>query len=276
MFYTYAHYKPNGGLFYIGKGQRRRSRDMYERNSHWKNIVNKYGKPSVELLAKWETEQEAFEHEKFLISCFRDMGIVLANKTDGGDGTSGFKFNDEQKKRLADAHLGQVAWNKGLKGVTTAWNKGQEATENQKIAVSKMLTCSCGKTGKIGSMTRWHMDNCGVTFPYSARVTVDGVRFQIGRFKTKEEAKACQDQYIKEHNVVRKPPSKRTTPAWNKGKRMSDESKAKLSDALKGRKVWNKGLKSSDETRMKQRLAKLGKPSNRRNKVKEELLCPAQ
>mgnify|MGYP003350764076 CR=1 FL=1 len=64
MFYTYAHYKPEGGLFYIGKGKRRRAFQMDNRNSHWNNIVNKYGKPHVELLASWDTEEEALDHER--------------------------------------------------------------------------------------------------------------------------------------------------------------------------------------------------------------------
>jgi len=62
---------------------------MDGRNSHWQNIVNKYGRPHVELLARWDTETEALDHEKLLISCFRDMGYKLANKAEGGTGASG-------------------------------------------------------------------------------------------------------------------------------------------------------------------------------------------
>jgi hypothetical protein len=34
------------------------------------------------------------------------------------------KFSDEHKENLRIAHLGQKAWNKGLRGVQKAWNKG--------------------------------------------------------------------------------------------------------------------------------------------------------
>jgi len=271
MFYTYAHYKPDNTLFYIGKGKRRRALSKESRNPYYKNIVEKYGSPKIEILAKWENEQDALEHEMFLISTFKQMGFNLANLSDGGTGTSGFKFNDEQKKRLSDAHLGQVAWNKGLKGVSTAWNKGSKATENQKKAFSEKITCSCGKIGAIGVMTRWHMDNCGVTLPHSARVTVDGVRFQIGRFKTKEEAKAFQDQYYKENNIKQVSWNKGTKgvmKAWNKNVPMKEESKLKISNALKGRVAPNKGIPMSDEQKLKCRLAKLGKPSNAKGRKK--------
>lgn len=202
MFYTYAHYKPEGGLFYIGKGKRRRAYAMDGRNSHWQNIVNKYGRPHVELLAKWDTEQEAFDHEKLLISCFKDMKIVLANKSDGGEGTSGHKFSEQQLKNLSNAHLGQVAWNKGLKGIQVAWNKGQKIHPNAYKAIVQKVECpKCGKIGQIGGMKRFHMDNCGIVHSYPARVTVNGNRIQIGRFKTKEEAKMAQINYYKEHSL---------------------------------------------------------------------------
>lgn len=202
MFFTYAHYKPEGGLFYIGKGKRKRAYSMDRRNSHWQNIVNKYGRPHVELLACWDTETEALDHEKLLISCFRDMGYKLANKAEGGTGASGYKFTDDQKKNLSLAHIGQVAWNKGLKGVQTAWNKGQKLHPNAYKALTKKVQCpQCGKIGQIGGMKRFHMDNCGVVNSYPARVTVNGNRIQIGRFKTKEEAKMAQINYYKEHSL---------------------------------------------------------------------------
>lgn len=136
MFYTYAHYKPEGGLFYIGKGKRRRAYAMDGRNSHWHNIVNKYGKPHVELLASWDTEEAALDHEKLLIASFRDMGFVLANKSDGGEGTSGYKHTAEQRLKNSLAKMGHIPWNKGLKGVLIPWNKGLPMSEEQRIKLS--------------------------------------------------------------------------------------------------------------------------------------------
>jgi hypothetical protein len=101
MFYTYAHYKPDNSVFYIGKGQRNRAWAKDNRNSHWRNVVAKHGEHKVEVLAQWPTEQEAFEHEKFLIWCFRDMGFSMANVTAGGDGISGYKHTEETKAKLS-------------------------------------------------------------------------------------------------------------------------------------------------------------------------------
>jgi hypothetical protein len=133
VFHTYAHYKPQGGLFYIGKGTVKRAYAMDRRNSHWQNVVNKYGRPDVKLLARWDTEAEALDHEILLISCFRDMGVELANKTAGGEGLSGYKHTEEAKLKNSLAHMGHTPWNKGTKGIMIAWNKGVPASEDQKL-----------------------------------------------------------------------------------------------------------------------------------------------
>ena len=106
-FYTYAHYKPEGGLFYIGKGHANRAYNTKDRNIHWKRVVAKYGKPHVEILAHWDTEKEAFDHEKLLITSFKEMGFVLANITDGGEGSTGLRHTEEVKQRIRRLNTGR-------------------------------------------------------------------------------------------------------------------------------------------------------------------------
>lgn len=102
-FYTYGHYTESGALFYIGKGQGSRCNDRTSRNKHWKHVVAKHGL-KVEIFSKWETEQEAFDHERFLISCFRDdLKFKLCNCTDGGEGSSGFIMSEETKGKISKA-----------------------------------------------------------------------------------------------------------------------------------------------------------------------------
>jgi hypothetical protein len=126
---------------------------MQGRNNYWNKIVNKYGTPEVQILANWNTEEEAFSHEVLLISCFRDMGYELANLTDGGEGTFGLKLSDKHKAKISlklkgregkkpsaetlvklrESHLGQTAWNKGKKGLS------KQTPESIAKRVSKML-----------------------------------------------------------------------------------------------------------------------------------------
>ena len=97
MFYTYSHETADTGkIFYIGKGIDRRHKRTVSRNPHWHNIVNKHGFVS-KILAHWKTEREALQHESFLISCFKDMGLTLANKTDGGESGSGYVMPESEK-----------------------------------------------------------------------------------------------------------------------------------------------------------------------------------
>jgi len=82
--YTYAHILPDGRYFYIGKGTKRRAYKKDTRKAHWHAVADGVDY-TVQILAHWATEAEAYEHEKFLIACFRDMGHPLVNKTPGGN-----------------------------------------------------------------------------------------------------------------------------------------------------------------------------------------------
>jgi hypothetical protein len=59
------------------------------------------------VCATWGGSEEAFEHEKFLILCFKDMGCNLANLTDGGDGPHGYKYTEEQKLKMSLCRTGR-------------------------------------------------------------------------------------------------------------------------------------------------------------------------
>lgn len=53
------------------------------------------------------------------------MRIARARHSGSNKGKT---FSPEYRAKLREAHLGQVAWNKGLKGAQDAWNKGKPAT----------------------------------------------------------------------------------------------------------------------------------------------------
>lgn len=109
-YYAYIHCRPDGSPFYVGKGDVRRVKDVYRRNRHHENIVNKYGVKNI-LVGKLEcsTEAIAFALEKGLIKCLRRMGVGLANKTDGGEGSSGAVVSEATRAKLSAAGLSQEA-----------------------------------------------------------------------------------------------------------------------------------------------------------------------
>lgn len=105
--YTYLHKTSAGRVFYVGKGKERRAWAKNKRSVYWQRVSKKHGL-QVEVVAHWPTEAEAFEHEKFLIWCFKDMGFELVNMTDGGEGSSGWKHDAETVTKIRESNTGKT------------------------------------------------------------------------------------------------------------------------------------------------------------------------
>jgi len=173
-FYTYAHSSPQGKIFYIGKGMNDRAFAFSDRSHDWKRAVIHHSGVAVKILAHWDTEEEAFEHEKVLIDCFKDMNYTLVNLTGGGKGPYGYKQSEETKRKKSLA-------NSGFKHA--------------------IVTCPhCGLLGGKTAMKRWHFSNCTGYKPYKARVTIDGKRIFLGFYETKELATQKEMQAYKDAN----------------------------------------------------------------------------
>ena len=104
IFYTYAYLREDGTPYYIGKGSGNRA---FKRNSH----ERKCPPPERILILKRNlTEEEAFRHERYMISLFgrEDLGTgILHNFSDGGEGASGVKRSEETRQKMADAKRGE-------------------------------------------------------------------------------------------------------------------------------------------------------------------------
>ena len=141
MFYTYAHYrKDTNTVFYIGKGTGNRLMTTKSRNKWWQAIANKHGW-RAEIIAEWPTEAEAFEHEKFLIKCFRDMGVVLTNQTDGGEGFTGGRHTAESREAIGAAFRG-TSRSAEYGAKVSAAKTGMPCAEETKRKISKTKTGS--------------------------------------------------------------------------------------------------------------------------------------
>lgn len=148
IYYTYAHFtKDTNKLFYIGKGTFSKQGDFKRanakigRSSYWQNKVKKHGGFTVEILARWETEQEAFYHEEFLISIFKD---TLVNLTAGGEGNSGRKQPQEEKDKRAASIRGQKRTQQTLQNMSEAQKKNKvalEMLEKAREAQKKKILC---------------------------------------------------------------------------------------------------------------------------------------
>jgi len=80
-YYIYLHINENG-IFYIGKGCRKRAYSKACRNLHWNNTINKYPNWEVIKLIDNLSEQEAYSIEEILINL---IGLNnLTNVCEGG------------------------------------------------------------------------------------------------------------------------------------------------------------------------------------------------
>jgi hypothetical protein len=84
LFYNYLHIKPNGDVFYIGKGKGNRAWSKDRENTYWWRVVKKYG-IKVKIIANWTDENKALNFEKFLIASSKNFNFKLTNLTDGGE-----------------------------------------------------------------------------------------------------------------------------------------------------------------------------------------------
>ena len=121
-FYTYAYLREDRTPYYIGKGQGRRIS-----NRQKKDMKSPKDKSRIIYLKQNLTEEEAFRYEKYMIAVFgrKDLGTgILRNRTDGGDGMSGFTHSEETRKKISEK-------NKGRKLTEEHKQKLKEANKNQ-------------------------------------------------------------------------------------------------------------------------------------------------
>jgi group I intron endonuclease len=128
MFYVYIISNIVNGKLYVGKTQNVHSRfrdhlkiarggkeKYHESYSYIHAALNKYG-PDNFLIRTVESDLDeitAFLKEKEWISHLKDDGYTLYNLTEGGDGPSGRKATDEQRKKQSERQMGTIPWNKG-------------------------------------------------------------------------------------------------------------------------------------------------------------------
>lgn len=136
-FYIYIHRKTtDNSVFYVGRGNRQRLLRTDGRNQHWHNIVKKHGFVA-EVLERDLSSDEANEREKFWIARFRADGCILANVTNGGGGTCGWRRSEAQRQQLSASLTGfkwdaarKQSWQGNTNGV------GYSHSEQAKQAIS--------------------------------------------------------------------------------------------------------------------------------------------
>ena len=173
MYYTYTYAKLDGTVFYVGKGKGRRAFSSGDRPHYFLAHALEQDGIIIRIVRRFETEAEAFEHEKELIRLYRKQGVFLLNRTDGGRGNNGYVQPEAVR-----------------------------AIKSQKMTGYRYKKVQCPHCGFVGGETstkRWHFDKCRGLKLHKARVTVNGKRKFLGNYPTKEDAKRVVAAYYAEH-----------------------------------------------------------------------------
>ncbi len=105
MYYTYAYLREDGTPYYIGKGKGDRA---YRKVG--KPCATPKDKSKIIQLKTNLTEEEAFNHERYMIFIIgrKDLGTgILLNKSDGGEGRSGYIPTEELKRNQSEKMKGE-------------------------------------------------------------------------------------------------------------------------------------------------------------------------
>ena len=109
--------KDDGGIFYIGIGDKKRPYSKKGRNNFWHNTVNKHGY-DVTILKTNMSWEEACELEINMIAFYGRVKPsknnlnygCLVNMTDGGQGAKGTIISDERKQKMSEDKKQKGDW----------------------------------------------------------------------------------------------------------------------------------------------------------------------
>ena len=221
-YYTYAYLREDRTPYYIGKGKEDR---IYSTN---KRIKPPKDKSRIIFLKQNLTEQEAFKHEIYMIDVFGriDLGTgILHNRTDGGDGLSGWVASDETRKRMSDAHKGE-----------NHHNYGKTLSEEHKRKIGK------GNKNKIlTEETKKRMSDAhkGKTRSEEHRRNLSEANKNPSEETRRKKSEAQKGE--KNHNYGKTASEESRKKMSDAHKNPSEETRRKLSVASKGKKWWNDG-----------------------------------
>lgn len=233
MAYIYKHIrKDTNEIFYIGIGKlKRRLHSTKNRNAHWKHIVDKCGFISeiIEDNLSWE---EACEKEKLLIKQYGriDLGTgVLVNMTEGGEGFVS-NHSDISKIKMSIAKSGKkrqphsTKTKEKIASALTGIIRSQKSKEKNKIShIGKKASENTREKMKESKLGIKHSDSTiqKMKKPKSKEHAKNISKGRMGIIFSKEHKDNLSKSHIGQCN-------------WNKGGKLSNDVKDKISKTLLG------------------------------------------
>ena len=206
---VYVHKNPKTQeVFYVGIGVKEERANRFggsKRNQFWNNYVKKHGEPIVEIVARFETRQQAAELEIELIKKYGrriDGSGQLVNITLGGDGGAlGVKQSEQTKTKRTAKLKGFVHSEQSRANMKAAQNR-PEVKAKHEIYKNNIEWRELQRNLKLGKkLSEEHKAKIGAS--------------SLGRTMSTE--------------------SRMKISKANKGKTRTDEQRKRLSESFKGR-----------------------------------------
>ncbi len=209
MFYVYVWRDGVGVPFYVGKGKGNRANNTIRRSNEFKQ-VHAFGGCAVDIVDWFIHESQAHALEIELIERFgrREFGGSLVNKTDGGEGTSGFSPSMSTRTKQSLSMTGRKL-SQEHKDKIGASQKGRVFTIEHLAKIGQSIRRRFAEVGmgeRIGErnklsppMKRNTSGLKGVTYQkatnkWAAKIGTDGVRKHLGLFASGADAAAAYDK----------------------------------------------------------------------------------
>ena len=235
-FYVYIYLRENGTPYYVGKGKGNRA---YNKDK----MVGLPSNDRIKIVLQNLTEEQAFSNERDFIAYYGRLDIntgILENRTDGGEGSTGFRHTEEWKKKLR-TESNFVTNNPGKnKSEETLRKIRQKSIElhNDPNYVKKYregLTTRTLDKELISKRTKEAMAQPEVRQKFLEALKTRKI------IKTPESIQKMLETKKKNGTLNLSEETKRKISEAHKGKKMSDEARKNMSNASKGRIPWNKG-----------------------------------
>ena len=235
-YYVYLYLRENGTPYYVGKGRGSRA---YRKES-----------PPIDrimLVLTNLTEEQAFSNEKEFIKWYGRLDIntgILENKTDGGEGSSGFKHTKEYKERLKTESL-FVKNNPGK-------NKSKETIEKIRKKIIELhkdpdyqKVYKDGRKKMMDTMNKEEISKKTKESMWKPEIRqryLEGIK-KRKLIRTEETNRKMIETKRKKGILKLSEETKKKISESHKNKKMSEETKKKISESKIGSIPWNKGKK---------------------------------